>query len=365
MFRALFSGDFPRSKLLAAILLVIVAGLLLTPLAGDKAMGAGAKICVFIILVASFDLLLGYTGILSFAHTMFFGIGAYGVAMVSSNPEEGHWWAMGPGWASVGTGVLAAVVVSALLALFISLFSLRVRAMYFAMITLSVSAAVQTLAQRSTEITGGDDGINFTVPDLIAPGTEFADAINIFGQTVEINGMLVAYYGVFLIALILFLLVLRVVNSPFGRVLQCIRDNEFRAAAIGYRVVFYRASSAILGSVIAALAGCVYALWLRYQGPETTMGFGIMMDILFMVVIGGMATTYGAVVGATLMLLAQNYLQDLMKLGQSEVAGIPIVSGLLHPDRWLLWMGILFIICVYNFPWGIVGKLRMRAMGIK
>lgn len=365
MFNALFSGDLPRSKLLTVILLLIVAGLILTPLAGDKAMGAGAKICVFIILVASFDLLLGYTGILSFAHTMFFGIGAYGVAMISSSPEDGHWWAMGPGWSSVATGVLAAVVVSAVLALFISMFSLRVRAMYFAMITLSVSAAVQTLCQRTTEVTGGDDGINFTVPDLIAPGTKFAESISIFGQNVEINGMLLCYYGVFFIAVVLFLFLLRVINSPFGRVLQCIRDNEFRAAAIGYRVVYYRASSAVLGSVVATLAGCAYALWLRYQGPETTMGFGIMMDILFMVVIGGMATMYGAVIGVTVMLVAQNYLQDLMKLGQAEVEGIPIVSGLLHPDRWLLWMGILFIICVYNFPWGVVGKLRMRAMGFK
>ena len=365
MINTLFSGDLPRSKLLTALLLIIVAALLLMPLAGDKAMGAGAKICIFIILVASFDLLLGYTGILSFAHTMFFGIGAYGVAMISANPEEHHWWAMGPGWGSVATGIIVAVVLSALIALFISIFSLRVRTIYFAMITLSVSAAVQTLCQRSTEITGGDDGINFSVPDLITPATHFADNVSIFGQTVEINGMLVAYYMVFAVSLFLFLLLLRIINSPFGRVLQAIRDNEFRAAAIGYRVVFYRAGSSIVGAVVATLAGCFYALWLRYQGPETTMGFGIMMDILFMVVIGGMATMYGAVIGATVMLIAQNYLQDLMKLFEKEVEGVPIVSGLLHPDRWLLWMGIFFIIVVYNFPWGIVGKLRMRALGIK
>ena len=173
------------------------------------------------------------------------------------------------------------------------------------------------------------------------------------------------YYLVFIVALVLFLVVLRIVNSPFGRVLQAIRDNEFRAAAIGYRVVLYRAASSVLGAIIATLAGCIYALFLRYQGPEATMGFGIMMDILFMVVIGGMATIYGAVIGATLMLIAQNYLQDLMKIVQSDVSGIPFVSGLLHPDRWLLWMGILFIIVVYNFPWGIVGKLRMRALGIE
>ncbi|MBS1197984.1 MAG: branched-chain amino acid transporter permease [Proteobacteria bacterium] len=365
MLNALFSGDFPRSKLLTALLLLVVVGLILTPLAGDKAMGVGAKICVFIILVASFDLMLGYTGILSFAHTMFFGIGAYSVAMISSMPEEHHWWAMGPGWTSVGVGVITALVVSAVVALVISIFSLRVRALYFSMITLSVAASFQILCQRSTEITGGDDGVNFKVPALLDPATVFADPINIFGYMVEINGMLLAYFGIFIFAIVLFLFMLRVINSPFGRVLQAIRDNEFRAAAIGYRVVYYRSTSAVVGSCVAALAGCAYALWLRYNGPETTLGFGIMMDILFMTVIGGMATLYGSVLGASIMLLAQGYLQDLMKILVKEVEGIPIVSGLLHPDRWLLWMGIFFIIVVYNFPWGIVGKLRMRALGIK
>ena len=365
MLNKLFSWDLPRSKVLATILLVILVGLLLTPLAGDKAMGAGAKICIFIILVASFDLLLGYTGILSFAHTMFFGIGAYGVAMISADPGEHRWWAMGPGWSSVLLGIVAAVVISALIALFISVFSLRVRTMYFAMITLSVSAALQTLCSRSTEITGGDDGINFTVPDLISPSYQFADPIVLFGQKIDFNGPFIMYYLVFVVSLVLFLFILRIVNSPFGRVLQAIRDNEFRAAAIGYRVVYYRGASSILGALVATLAGCFYALFLRYQGPEATMGFGIMMDILFMVVIGGMATIYGAVIGATLMLIAQNYLQDLMRLVQADVSGIPFVAGLLHPDRWLLWMGILFIIVVYNFPWGIVGKLRMRALGIE
>lgn len=368
MLNTIFSGDLPRSKLLTAILLVIVAGLFLAPLfGGDKAMGAGAKICIFIILVASFDLLLGYTGILSFAHTMFFGIGAYGVAMISSDPGEyvlGS-LAMGKGWGSVALGALLAVLLSALLALFISIFSLRVRTIYFAMITLSVAVAVQHFCFTHTEMTGGEDGINFPVPDMLNPATKFAEPLEIFGMKLAFDGMLVAYMLVFFAALVLFLIMLRIINSPFGRVLQCIRDNEFRAAAIGYRVVWYRAGSSIIGAVIACLAGCLYALWMRYQGPGATMGFNIMMDILFMVVIGGMATMYGAVIGATIMLIAQNYLQDLLKLVQSEVEGVPIVSGLLHPDRWLLWMGIFFILVVYNFPWGIVGKLRMRALGIK
>jgi branched-chain amino acid transport system permease protein len=83
-----------------------------------------------------------------------------------------------------------------------------------------------------------------------------------------------------------------------------------------------------------------------------------MIDILLMVVIGGMGTMYGAVVGATLFIVAQNYLQDLMKLASAATQGIPLLPALLHPDRWLLWLGVLFVVCVYYFPLGIVGKLR-------
>jgi branched-chain amino acid transport system permease protein len=90
------------------------------------------------------------------------------------------------------------------------------------------------------------------------------------------------------------------------------------------------------------------------------LSFNIMIDILLMVVIGGMGTMYGAVLGATLFVVAQNYLQDLMKLASGALAGVPLLPALLHPDRWLLWLGVLFILCVYYFPTGIVGKLRAR-----
>jgi len=167
-----------------------------------------------------------------------------------------------------------------------------------------------------------------------------------------------AYYLVFLGALALFLVLLRVVNSPFGRVLQAIRENEFRAEALGYRTVVYRSVANCVAAVGATGAGVLYALWLRYTGPDTTLSFNIMIDILLMVVIGGMGTLYGAVLGATLFVVAQNYLQDLMKLASDALTGLPILPALLHPDRWLLWLGVLFILCVYYFPTGIVGRLR-------
>ena len=152
-------------------------------------------------------------------------------------------------------------------------------------------------------------------------------------------------------------------NSPFGRVLQAIRENEFRAEALGYRTVFYRTYANCLAALVAASAGMLNALWLRYTGPDTSLSFEIMLDILLMVVIGGMGTIYGAVIGATLFMLAQNYLQELMGAASNAAAeaGLPLLPGLLHPDRWLLWLGLLFIASVYFFPTGIVGRLRNAA----
>jgi branched-chain amino acid transport system permease protein len=142
-------------------------------------------------------------------------------------------------------------------------------------------------------------------------------------------------------------------------VLLSIRENDFRAEAIGYRVVYYRTTVTCISAAVAALAGSLYAIWLRYVGPDTVLSFEIMVDILLMVVIGGMATMYGAVIGAVLFVLAQNYLQDLMGSVAAATEGLPLLPDLLNPDRWLLWLGILFILSVYFFPAGIVGRLRM------
>src|SRR5690606_18319674 len=144
-------------------------------------------------------------------------------------------------------------------------------------------------------------------------------------------------------------------------VLQAIRENDFRAEAIGYRVVVFRTLSNVLAAVFATLAGALLAIWLRYNGPGTTLSFEIMVDILLIVVIGGMGTMYGAVCGAALFVLAQSYLQDMMGLGAAATEGLPWLSALLSPDRWLLWMGVLFVLSVYFFPTGIVGRLRVMA----
>ena len=351
MLYKLLSGDAPRSRILAAALVAILLGLLLAPVLfpGTRSLNVAAKVAVFILLVASYDLLLGYTGIVSFAHTMFFGIGGYGVGIAAAK--------LGPTWGSLALGSIAALALSALLAFAVGLLSLRVRAIFFAMITLAVASFFQILASQLSALTGGEDGLNYRLPEVLLPGTKFLEA-PVLG--VDITGRIVSYYLVFAVALALFLLLLRIVNSPFGRVLLSIRENEFRAEAIGTRTVFYRTAANCIAALIATAAGILYALWLRYTGPDTTLSFNIMIDILLMVVIGGMGTMYGAVLGATLFVVAQNYLQDLMKLASGALAGVPLLPALLHPDRWLLWLGVLFILCVYYFPTGIVGKLRAR-----
>lgn len=349
MLMRLISGDRPQSPVLGAILLAILVGLALAPFLfpGTRSMDTAARICVFVVLVASYDLLLGYTGVVSFAHTMFFGLGAYGVALASDG--------MGRGFGALAVGTLAGALAAAALAAMIGLFSLRVRAIFFAMITLAVASAVAVLFSQLSDITGGEDGLNYKIPRVLTSAVKYADD-KVLG--VRINGKLVNYYLVFFGALVLFLGLLRVVNSPFGRVLLAIRENEFRSEAIGYRVVWYRTTATVLSAVAAALAGSLYAIWLRYVGPDTVLSFEIMVDILLMVVIGGMGTMYGAVIGATVFIIAQNYLQDLMGAAAQALDGVPVLPALLNPDRWLLWLGVLFILSVYFFPAGIVGRLR-------
>ena len=335
MLTRLLSGDFPRSRVLAVVLVGILVALALAPFIfpGTKSLNVAAKVAVFVLLVASYDLLLGYTGIVSFAHTMFFGIGGYGVGIAMAK--------LGAGWGALALGIGAALALSLGIALAIGLLSLRVRAIFFAMITLAVAAFFQILASQLSAFTGGEDGLTFRLPELL-------------------RGRLAAYYAVLGVALALFLVLLRVVNSPFGRVLLSIRENEFRSEALGYRIVTYRTVANCLAALGATVAGVLYAVWLRYTGPDTTLSFNIMIDILLMVVIGGMGTMYGAMIGASLFVVAQNYLQDLMRLASVATQGIPLLPDLLHPDRWLLWLGVLFILCVYYFPAGIVGKLRSR-----
>ncbi len=343
------SGYYPKGGLLRLILLAIFIGLLFAPFIfpGFRALQVAGTICIFIVLVASFDLMLGYTGVVSFAHNMFFGIGAYAVAIGLTY--------YGNTWGVLFVFSLIGVLVAFVLAVLIGLFSLRVRALFFAMVTLAVASAFLILASQLSGLTGGEDGLSFSVPYELTPA--FRPLKDKF-LGVSINGRLFTYYLIFFSSSGLFLFMLRLVNSPYGRVLQAVRENEFRAEALGYRTVYYRTLITGLSASIASLAGVLMALLLRYNGPETTLSFDIMIDILLMLVIGGMGTLYGAAIGAVLFVLAKNYLRDIMGQVSSATADLPFLPDITNPDRWLLWLGLLFILSVYFFPTGIVGKLK-------
>ncbi|KAB7628297.1 branched-chain amino acid ABC transporter permease [Alkalilimnicola sp. S0819] len=380
MLNSILSGDYPRSRLLTGLLILVVLGLAGGPFLWDGAVAYRTitLICLFIILVASYDILLGYTHIVSFAHTMFYGVGAYGVAIVLQE--------MPGSWAGVFLGTLAGLGVSIVLALLIGLFSLRVKAIFFALVTLAVATGFMILVSKFYHLTGGEDGLTLRVPRELGPAFKFIensegrvaqwygfdiptffraffDSNVSFGDAVmkvRMSGKILMYYVVFIASAVLFLGMLRMMNSPFGRVLQAIRENEFRAEALGYRTMYYRTANVVVAAIMASLAGSLTALAIRYVNPDTTLSFVLMVNILLMCVIGGMGTLWGAVIGTALFVIAETYLQDFMGLGYGAVQNVPVVSEFINPDRWHLWFGLLFILSVYFFPKGIVGTLRAR-----
>jgi len=293
MLSTLFSGDFPRSRMLTLLLLVILVTLALGPFLfpGVRAFTMMGMICVFIILVASYDLMLGYTHIVSFAHTMFFGIGAYGVAIAIN--------VWGNDFSSIFMGMAGALMVSLMLALLLGLLSLRVKAIFFALVTLAVAFAFLSLVTQLYPVTGGEDGMRVRVPRELGPafrplsgplvGFSLPDFLGFLTGSVtwqdvlfdvRVNGRVLMYYITFGTSVLVFLFLLRVVNSPFGRVLQAIRENEFRAQALGYNTVFYRTAVVILSALLACFAGVLFALINRYVNPENTLAFDLMVFIL-------------------------------------------------------------------------------------
>jgi branched-chain amino acid transport system permease protein len=348
MLARLVSRDYPG----AFVLTVAVWALLLSAL-GAPFFGAGlpvlnlfVKIAIYTILAASFDLMLGYTGIISFAHTMFYGIGAYGIALALRN--------FGAGWWQIGMGLVAAAVTAVLLALMIGLFSLRVRAIFFAMITLAVATTFSAVITQFHEITGGQDGLLYHIPRELTPAFR-----PIPGHST--NGTVLSYFGILFICSLLFVLMLRLVNSPFGRVLQALRENEFRAEALGFSVVKHRLWVSAIAACFACIVGGLNAIWLRFISPDITLNLQVMLDILIIVVIGGMGTLYGALVGASLFFVAEDYLKQAITVVSDSVSNVPVISIIAQPERWMLWLGIMFVIIVYYFPDGIVGRLRSGA----
>ena len=166
----LLSHDAPRGWPLRALITLVALALAFAPFLfpGAKPLGVAEKICVMALLAASYDLLLGYTGIVSFAHVMFFGIGSYGVGLAL--------YALGPGWGQIALGSSSGSRSPSLLAFVIGLLSLRVQAIFFAMVTLAIAYAFNVLASQLSDITGGEDGRSFQIPDVLKPASNSASS---------------------------------------------------------------------------------------------------------------------------------------------------------------------------------------------
>jgi branched-chain amino acid transport system permease protein len=326
--------------------LAVLAAFLAVPLAGAsfQVTDLAMKIALFGTLVAAYDVLIGYTGIVSFGHAMFFGIGAYAVALALTRlgaATYGH----------LVAGFAAGIVLAAALAVVISAFSLRVKALFFAMITLAFAEFAVILAVQWSELTGGEDGLSPRLPGILAVSFDGGRVLGL-----PVTGRTVTYYLVLAVCLGLFLLMLRFVHSPLGRTLQAIRDNPLRAEALGVSTFTGQVVASAFGSVVATVVGGCYALWVRYVNPESALGVPIMLDVLLMVIIGGIGTLYGALVGAAVLVTARLLLPYLSRVGAALFPGSVLVQAL--TERWLLYFGVLFILVVFFFPKGVLGTLR-------
>jgi branched-chain amino acid transport system permease protein len=325
--------------------MALVGILLAVPLIPSfRIMDVAAKIMIFTVVVASYDLILGYTGLLSFAHAMFFGIGAYSVALFCYHSASPQWYHL-----VFATG--AALLLSVILSLVLAFFSLRTKAIFFAMLSLALADFFHILGIQWSGLTLGEDGITFGLPGILGtkwPGTD------LFG--LHLTPRILTYYLILVVAIVLFVGLLRFVRSPVGRVLKSIRDNEQRSTALGFKTFRYQIYSIVFGSSIASLGGMLFALWLRFVDPESALGVFSMVDYLLMVIIGGLGTIYGSIIGVAFFIATQAWLPDLLKGIASFFPGQEIIAR--AASRWMAILGLLFIVAILLFPKGVVGTFR-------
>lgn len=311
-----------------------------------RVMDLMAKIMIFTLVVASFDLLLGYTGILSFAHGMFFGIGAYSIALILYHTPE-------PAWYHIILAVIISLGISIGMALVVSFFSLRVKAIFFAMLTLALAEFAHILGVQWTNLTGGEDGVSFVLPGIFNFSHSFGTLFN-----TQMNGRLMVYFLILITTAFLFAALLRFTQSPLGRVLKSIRENEQRTIALGYQTFRYQIYSIVFSSALASMGGILFAMWLCYVNPDSVFHTAIMVNILLMVLIGGMGTLYGSIIGAAFFIITENWLPGLLKSMAAMVPENVIIQTM--ANRWQLYFGIAFVLVVLFFPKGVLGTIRSR-----
>src|SRR5579863_159234 len=276
------------------------------------------EILIWGLLAMSSDLLIGYTGMVSFGHSAFFGLGMYGAAaaLLNSNPPNL--------WLALLFGLVAAAMVAA----FVAYFSTRLRDIYFAITTLIFSQIFYVIIFTWTAVTGGENGLTFDRPALAIPPL----------FSVELTATRLHW---FVLAVVVgsYLLLRHITQSPFGMVLQSIQENEPRTRAIGYAVERYKIVSVMLSGLFAGLAGVLYALQNRFAAPDFVF-FLVSGEAVIYNVIGGVGTLVGPIVGAAFFLLLREGLSRFLT------------------QFYLIPVGVIFIAMVIFLPQGLLGFAR-------
>lgn len=310
-----------KIKLSRLFLAIIGIVLILFPFVSDSRTWTIllTQIFIFAILAMSYDILLGYTGIVSFGHAMFFGIGAYTTAIMLKK--------LAPTMSYFFLSILVGMILAGIVSFIIGLLTLRLQSHFFAMFTLAVSGLFLVLAEKWRTLTMGNDGFTFKAPELFADRTTF-------------------YLFVLLCLFVIYLLLQLFVHSPFGSVLVAVKDNETRTAALGYKTIYYKVISSVVAGVVASLAGSLYVVSLRFVNTSV-MAIDVTLNALLMTIIGGVGTLIGPIVGAAIIELAQHNLSNLAKTYAIF-------------ERWIIFFGIIYILAVIFFPKGIVGTIREK-----
>ncbi|WP_164901757.1 branched-chain amino acid ABC transporter permease [Neorhizobium lilium] len=278
------------------------------------------KLLCFALFACAFNLLLGYTGLLSFGHATFFGGAAYFTAHAVKE------WGLSP-----ELGVLVGVAGAAGLGLIVGFFAIRRQGIYFAMITLALSQMFFFFCLQAS-FTHGEDGIQ-SVPRG-----------HLFGL-IDLNSSTNMYYFVLAVFLIGMLVIWRFINSPFGMILKSIRENEQRAVSLGYSVARYKLGAFVMSAALAGLAGGVKALVFQFA-TLTDVAWQMSGEVILMTLLGGIGTLIGPIFGAGLVVTLENYLA-------TSQFPVTIVTG------------VVFMVCVLLFRRGIIGEFYASRLGRK
>jgi branched-chain amino acid transport system permease protein len=278
------------------------------------------EILIWGLLAMSSDILIGYTGMVSFGHSAFFGLGLYGAAaaLLSVRPPSL--------WLALIYGLVAAAAVAA----FVAYFATRLRDIYFAITTLIFSQIFYVIIFTWTEVTGGENGLTFSRPALGIPGL-----FSVPFTTETLHWFILA------VVTASYLVVRRIMRSPFGMVLQAIRENEPRTRAIGYNVERYKMVAVMLSGLFAGLAGVLYGIQNKFAAPDFVF-FLISGEVVIFNVMGGVGTLVGPIVGAAFFLLLREGLSRFLT------------------EYYLIPVGIIFTAMVIFMPQGLLGFLRRR-----